>query len=53
MKSNNIEVMTYDNANELIEDIFKSLLWRYQISLETLIKSSGLIFNGVTILQMW
>ena len=41
--------MTYDNANEVIEEIFKSLLWRYQISLETLMKGSGFIFNGVSL----
>ena len=41
--------MTYDNANEVIEEIFKSLLWRYQISLETLMKGSGFIFNGVNL----
>ena len=33
-KGDNIEVMTYDGANEVIEEIFESLFLRYQISLE-------------------
>ena len=33
-KGDNIEVMTYDGANEVIEEIFESLFSRYQISLE-------------------
>ena len=34
-KSNNIEFMPYDNANEVVNELFNSLLSRYQISLET------------------
>ena len=33
-KGDNIEVMTYDGANEVIEEIFESFFSRYQISLE-------------------
>ena len=33
-KGDNIEVMTYDGANEVIEEIFESLFSRYQIGLE-------------------
>ena len=29
-KSDNIGIMTYDNANEVIKEIFQSLLSRYQ-----------------------
>ena len=46
-KSDNIEIMTYDNANEIIEAIFQSLLSRYQISLETSIKGSNFVFDSV------
>ena len=31
LKSDNIEVMTYDNIDEVIEKIFESLLSRYQL----------------------
>ena len=31
--SDNIELLTYDNANEFIKEIFESLLFRYQIGL--------------------
>ena len=33
--SGNIEVMVYDKADEVIEEIFESFLSRYQIRLET------------------
>ena len=29
LKSNNIELMTYDNVNEVIKEIFESLRSRY------------------------
>ena len=34
-KSGYIEVMVYDKADEVIEEIFESFLSRYQIRLET------------------
>ena len=34
-KSGNIEVLVYDKADEVIEEIFESFLSRYQIRLET------------------
>ena len=39
-KSDNIEVMIYDNTNEAIEKNFELLLSRYQIGLETSMKDS-------------
>ena len=49
-KSDNLEVMTYDNANEVIEEIFESLLSKYQMGLETSIKGSDFIFDDVSLL---
>ena len=49
-KSDNIEVVIYDNANEVIEKIFESLLSRYQIVIETSKKRSDFIFDGVNLL---
>ena len=43
-KSDNKEVMTYDNANKVIEEIFESPLSRCQIGLETSIRGSDFIF---------
>ena len=37
-KSDNIEIMINDKADEAIEEIFESFLSRYQIGLETSIK---------------
>ena len=50
LKSDNIEVMTYDNSNEVIEEIFESRLSRYQIGLETSMKGSDFIFDSVQLL---
>ena len=38
--SDNIEVMTYATAHEVIEEIFRSLLSVYEIGLETSLKDS-------------
>ena len=37
-KSNNIEYMPYDNANEVVDELFESLLSRYQLALKTSIR---------------
>ena len=46
-KSDNIEIMIYDKADEVIKELFESLLSRYQIGLETSIEGSDLIFDCV------
>ena len=48
--SDNIEVMTFDKANEVIEKIVEPLLSRYQIGLETSMKGTDFIFDGVSLL---
>ena len=48
--SDNIEMMIHDNANETIEELFESLLNRYQIGLETSMRGSGFIFDSVYLL---
>ena len=49
-KSNNIEFMSYDNVNEVVNELFESLLSRYRIGLETSMKGSDLIFDSVQLL---
>ena len=44
-KSHNIEIMINDKADEVDEEIFLSLLSRYQIGLETLMKGSEFVFD--------
>ena len=39
-KSDNIEIMINDEADEVIQVLFQSLLFRYQIGLEILMKGS-------------
>ena len=37
-KSNNTEFNTYDNANDVVDELFEPLLSRYQIGLETSVR---------------
>ena len=42
--------MTNNEVNENIEELFQSLLFRYQIGLETLMKGSNFIFDCIHLL---
>ena len=44
-RSDGIEIMINDKSNEIIEELFQSLLSRYQIGLETSIGGSDFIFD--------
>ena len=46
-KSNNIEFMSYDNSNEVFNELFESLISRYQIGLGTSMRGSDFIFDSV------
>ena len=50
-KSDNIEIMIQDKADEIIEKPFESLLKRYQIGLELSMKGSDFIFDCVHLLH--
>ena len=50
LKSNNIEFMPYDNANEVVNELFESLLSRYQIGLQTSMRGRDFIFDSVQLL---
>ena len=47
LKSDNIENMTNDDADEVIEELFKSLQNRYQNNLEKWMKGSEFVFDNV------
>ena len=49
-KSNNIEFMPYNNANQVANELSKSLVSRYQIDLETSMRRSDFIFYSVHLL---
>ena len=49
-KSNNVQFMFYDNAHEVIEQLFESLLNRYQVGLEISMRVSDFIFDCVHLL---
>ena len=48
--SDNIEIIIYNKADEVIKELFKSLLKRYQIGFETSMKSRNFIFDCVHLL---
>ena len=49
-RSDNIEIIIKFKADEIIVELFKSLLSRYQIGLDTSIKGSDFIFDCVLLL---
>ena len=49
-KSNNIEFMSYDNAIEVVDELFESLLLKHQIGLETSMRERDFVFNLVQLL---
>ena len=46
-KSNNVEIMTGSETDNVIEDLFRSLLQRYQVGLEESMRGSEFIFDSV------
>ena len=50
-KSENLEIMIGSDKDEVIEDLFKSLLQRYQEGLEEKMKGSEFVFDGVNLLH--
>ena len=49
-KSDNIEIMINDKADEVTKSLFQSLLCRYQIGLDSSMKGSELVFDCVQLL---
>ena len=50
-KSDNIEFMLYDDANEVVNELFESLLSRYQIGLETAMRGSNFFLFSSTVVS--
>ena len=50
-KSDNIEIVSGTETNDIINELFKSFLIRYQEGLETKMKGSSFIFDGVDLLH--
>ena len=51
LKNDNLEIMIYDKADQVIKEQFESLFNRYQIGLETSVRDSDFIFNCVNLLH--
>ena len=50
LKSNNVDFIYYDQDDEVIKELFESLLSRYQVGLETPLRGNNVIFDGVNLL---
>ena len=50
-KSDNLEIMIGSDTNEVIEDLFKSLLQRYQENLEEKMRGSEFSFDAINLLH--
>ena len=50
-KRDNIEIVIYGKAHEVIEELFQSLLFRYEIVNETSMKGSDFIFDCAHLLS--
>ena len=48
-KIDNIEIMIYNKSDEVIKELFESLLNRYQTGLDTSMKGSDFIFDWVNL----
>ena len=49
-KTDSIKLTSYNDANEVVDEVFHSLRSRYQENLETLIRGTESIFNSVQLL---
>ena len=49
-KSDSIEITVNDTVDEVIEELFQSIISMHQIELKTLIKSTGFIFDCIHLL---
>ena len=47
--NDNIKIMIYDKADEVIEELFESRVNRYQIGLETLMGGTDFILDCVNL----
>ena len=50
-KSDNIEVMIFNKAYEVIQELFEALLSRYQTDLKESMKGSEFVFNCINLLD--
>ena len=50
-KSNNMDIMMGSQTNEIIEELFKSLLQKYQEGLEESMRGSEFVFDSVNSLN--
>ena len=50
-KINNIDIMIGSDTNEVVENLFRSLLQRYQENLEEKMRGSEFIFDGINLLH--
>ena len=50
-RSSNITLISYNDANEVVDELFQSLRSRHQVNLETSMKGSDFIFDSVQLMH--
>ena len=50
-RRNNIKFTSYNDANEVVDELFQSLRSRYQGNLETSMRESDFIFDSVQLMH--
>ena len=50
-KSDSMEIMVYDKADQTIQELFESLRYRYKTGLEKSMKRSDFIFDCINLLH--
>ena len=51
IKSDNIEILIGNETDEIIKELFKSFLQKYQKGLERSMKGSGFVFDSIDLLH--
>ena len=49
-KSDNVKFTFYNDANEIVDELFETLGLRYQENLETSIRGSDFIFDSIQLM---
>ena len=49
-RSNNIKCASYNDANEVFNELFEPFCWRYERNLEKPMRETGFIFDSVQLM---
>ena len=49
--SDNVKFTSYNNVNDVVNELFESLLSRYQVNVETSMRESDFVFDSVQLMH--